>query len=141
MTYAEKLLDPRWQKKRLCILERDKWTCQDCGATTKTFHVHHLDYINGKDPWEYPDEYLTSLCYECHAAIEEARKDFEKRIVHRFRFKLKDTFEMNCATQVFERYEDLSGLFYMLWEMLDKQDEVDGALRNKLFPNQLKFVG
>jgi len=30
VTYAEKLKDPRWQKKRLEIMERDEWTCQWC---------------------------------------------------------------------------------------------------------------
>lgn len=29
--YKEKLKDPRWQKKRLQIFERDDWCCQKCG--------------------------------------------------------------------------------------------------------------
>ena len=31
MGYSEKLKDPRWQKKRLEILERDNFRCQYCG--------------------------------------------------------------------------------------------------------------
>ena len=66
MKYSEKLKDPRWQKKRLEIFERDKWTCQICGDIDKTLHVHHIKYIYGKNPWDVPDYYLLTLCEECH---------------------------------------------------------------------------
>lgn len=67
-TYAEKLKDPRWQKLRLQILERDKWTCKHCGATDKTLHVHHVHYIKGAEPWEYDEDkhLLETLCCDCH---------------------------------------------------------------------------
>ncbi len=64
--YIEKLRDPRWQKKRLKILERDEWSCQICGDSTSTLHVHHRRYLRGKDPWDYDDALLTTLCEECH---------------------------------------------------------------------------
>ncbi len=66
MKYAEKLKDPRWQKKRLQILERDGWCCQNCCDPENTLHVHHRWYEKGKDPWDYPDECLVTLCEECH---------------------------------------------------------------------------
>ena len=47
MEYAEKLKDPRWQKKRLEILERDAWVCQKCFDTKSTLHVHHRIYNGG----------------------------------------------------------------------------------------------
>lgn len=65
-SYAEKLKDPRWQKKRLEVLQRDEWKCVYCGADDKTLHVHHLMYWPGRDPWDYRNEFLQSLCYECH---------------------------------------------------------------------------
>lgn len=64
--YAKKLMDPRWQKKRLQVLERDSWTCQLCADDARTLHVHHLWYQRGKDPWEYPMSALLTLCSECH---------------------------------------------------------------------------
>jgi hypothetical protein len=64
MTYKEKLTDPRWQKKRLEIMNRDAFTCVSCGATNKTLHVHHLKYI--KDPWDVSNDFLQTLCFECH---------------------------------------------------------------------------
>jgi hypothetical protein len=65
--YSEKLKDPRWQRKRLEILERDKWCCQRCFDSTSTLHVHHLRYIPGCEPWSYPQELYLTLCEECHS--------------------------------------------------------------------------
>ncbi len=66
MSYAEKLKDPRWQKKRLQIMERDGWRCTECGDPNTTLHVHHLLYLPGREPWEYYDEFLITLCEDCH---------------------------------------------------------------------------
>jgi hypothetical protein len=65
-TYSEKLKDPRWQKKRLEILGRDNFTCQECGCDDKTLHVHHLSYAKGKEPWDADDSNLRTLCENCH---------------------------------------------------------------------------
>ncbi len=78
-TYAEKLLDPRWQKKRLEIFERDKWTCRECKNTKDTLHVHHKKYIKGKEPWEYDNEDLETLCMECHELLKKP-KEIQKAI-------------------------------------------------------------
>ncbi len=74
MTYSEKLKDPRWQKKRLRILERDEFTCQKCESETKTLHVHHKYYLHGKDPWDYDDAVLITLCFECHEGEENSKQ-------------------------------------------------------------------
>lgn len=66
MTYSEKLKDPRWQKLRLRVFERDKWTCRDCGANDRPLHAHHAYYEKGKDPWDYPDYDILCLCEQCH---------------------------------------------------------------------------
>lgn len=65
-TYQKKLLDPRWQKKRLEILQRDGFTCQKCYDDTNTLHVHHRRYLTGKEPWDYEDRLLITLCKDCH---------------------------------------------------------------------------
>ena len=67
--YSELLKDPRWQKKRLKILERDKFQCRSCMADDKTLHVHHIEYKDGKKPWEYPDADLITLCEKCHETV------------------------------------------------------------------------
>ena len=67
-SYSSKLRDARWQRKRLEIMERDKWTCRSCGASGEgvTLNVHHAYYESGKDPWEYPDNTLVTWCEKCH---------------------------------------------------------------------------
>lgn len=71
--YSELLKDPRWQKKRLEIFNRDEFKCVCCGSGKKTLHVHHQLYISGKKPWEYINGLLITLCDECHLS-EEAWK-------------------------------------------------------------------
>jgi hypothetical protein len=71
MTYQDQLKDPRWQKKRLRILNRDKFRCQVCGSKTKTLNIHHLVYKNGKKPWEYEDYHLLTVCQECHNEYDQ----------------------------------------------------------------------
>lgn len=72
MKYSEKLRDPRWQRRRLDILQRDDFTCQICFDTTTTLHVHHRRYLAGREPWEYGDHDLTTLCKPCHDLETEA---------------------------------------------------------------------
>lgn len=64
--YLAKLRDPRWQKMRLQVLERDEWTCRRCFDSQSTLHVHHRWYTSGHDPWEYPMAALVTLCVSCH---------------------------------------------------------------------------
>lgn len=72
--YFQKLLDPRWQKRRLEMLESRDWICEFCGDSNNTLHVHHKQYIKGKEPWEYSDLQLAVFCDPCH---ERAHKDHD----------------------------------------------------------------
>jgi hypothetical protein len=80
-TYSEKLRDPRWQKKRLEIMQRDNFTCQRCQSTADTLAVHHLSYERGKAPWDYPNEVLVTLCEHCHTYEREQRPLTEKALL------------------------------------------------------------
>jgi hypothetical protein len=66
MTYSEKLKDPRWQKLRLEVMNRENFRCEDCGGGKLTLHVHHNYYAPGRNPWEYPTASLSCLCEACH---------------------------------------------------------------------------
>jgi hypothetical protein len=66
MTYAEKLRDPRWQRKRLEVMQEHDFSCQDCGRNDLELHVHHIRYIHGKDPWDYSFDNYRCLCVNCH---------------------------------------------------------------------------
>ncbi len=69
-TYSEKLQDPRWQRQRLEIMQRDNFTCQTCGDTKTTLQIHHIRYAKGKEPSEYDNDMLITLCGHCHDILE-----------------------------------------------------------------------
>ena len=73
-SYAAKLRDPRWQKTRLQIMERDKFACVSCDDATSELQVHHGYYVGTKEPWEYEHDSLWTLCGDCHAEADVARK-------------------------------------------------------------------
>ena len=114
--YSEKLRDPRWQKKRLEIMERDKFTCQACASEVKTLNVHHIKYVYGKDPWNYDNESLVTLCEYCH---EHEKEEFDEKI--------------GFITEMFE-----DGLFFSgeLSEFLD----MAGTIINKYGKNKFLSI-
>lgn len=77
MGYVDLLKDPRWQRKRLEILQRDDWRCQECTDNGSTLHVHHKKYERGRKPWEYEDVDLVTLCESCHEAVTWARRELD----------------------------------------------------------------
>jgi hypothetical protein len=79
-SYAEKLKDPRWQKKRLEILEQRKWECEVCRNKDRTLDVHHGYYDWRLEPWEYPDGSYWVICEDCHKIITIALVRIHKAI-------------------------------------------------------------
>lgn len=72
MSYVEKLRDPRWQKRRLKVMEAADWKCQCCGDAASPLEIHHLRY--GGEPWSVPDEWLECLCETCHGIRTDAER-------------------------------------------------------------------
>lgn len=71
--YHTLLRNPKWQRRRLEIFERDGWRCRSCQDDQAELQVHHRWYAAGKMPWEYPDEVLLTLCKSCHEHISQGR--------------------------------------------------------------------
>jgi 5-methylcytosine-specific restriction endonuclease McrA len=42
-TYSEKLTHPKWQRKRLEILNRDGFKCVLCGNEEMQLQIHHKE--------------------------------------------------------------------------------------------------
>ena len=80
MTYADKLKDPRWQKKRLEVFELNEFTCEDCESKTEQLHIHHTYYQRGLMPWEYPNDSLKCLCEDCHRTRQNLELDVQKEL-------------------------------------------------------------
>jgi hypothetical protein len=72
--YAQKLLDPRWQKKKSHIMIRDNFACQLCGDSETTLSVHHKKYHPSGNPWDVEDEFLITYCNVCHQVVEACKK-------------------------------------------------------------------
>jgi hypothetical protein len=70
-SYYEKLKDPRWQKKRLEVMEYREFSCEICGDSTSTLNVHHKEYFKDHEPWEYQVGQLACLCESCHESTHD----------------------------------------------------------------------
>ncbi|MBC8441014.1 MAG: HNH endonuclease [Deltaproteobacteria bacterium] len=103
-TYQEKLKDPRWQKKRLEIIDRDGWKCSVCGDNKNMLAVHHCEYMNGNEPWDYPGGLLVTLCEKCHS--KEHSKFLEDEI--------NDFIFQSCGFGILK--SDISNLFKVILE-------------------------
>lgn len=88
MSYHDDMKTATWQKRRLQLLERDKWKCQnhDCTGESQQLEIHHIDYIPGQKIWEYPDDMLLTLCSKCHSK-EQERDPAERMLINSMRMK------------------------------------------------------
>ena len=103
-SYSDKLKSPKWQKKRLKILERDNFTCRSCKGTESQLHVHHIKYGDG-NPWEVPDIYLITLCDDCHKLEHTWRESWEQSLLEILR---EHGF---CYNDIFLLYQNIGADF------------------------------
>lgn len=75
MEYKDQLKDPRWQRKRLEIMQRDGFRCLVCDSGKLELNVHHLYYLPNTMIWEYDNEGLVTVCKDHH---NQLHKDLPK---------------------------------------------------------------
>lgn len=84
-TYSEYLKSDYWKNKRRQVLQRDNYSCNECGVKSN-LQVHHLDYdtIGDEDL-----EDLITLCRKCHHNLHEIinRKKQEQRQAQKERWE------------------------------------------------------
>lgn len=73
--YYQLLRDPRWQRKRLEVMQRAEFKCEECHSSEDTLNVHHRYYVAHRLPWEYPDFCFQCLCEKCHTSKIECCED------------------------------------------------------------------
>lgn len=154
-SYSEKLLDPRWQKKRLKILKRDKWACRICSDETNTLHVHHTYYEPGNEPWECEDKFLMTLCKTCHEQESKLGHRADKMISEAITmsgFSIIDKLYLAAGFQMYASYNQnlvsrertysfLSMLLsspQILNELINKEDELFDGLHYQLIRKGIK---
>ena len=129
-SYFEKLRDPRWQRRRLEVMQAAGFECEFCGDKDKTFNVHHKYYERGADPWDYPDAALECLCEQCHESKELQRLDL-----------LKELSDPECAVSTLCVLGYLRGMRarysgHDLWIAVSDEEEVAGiAAAFHVFPS------
>jgi len=94
-SYADQYKDPRWQKKRLEILDRDEFQCQHCGDSKSQLHVHHRVYEYGRDVWDYDNDLLVTYCNSCHQYAHQLSSDLKSVSSEIMEGWLLDSIEIN----------------------------------------------
>ena len=79
-TFFELYKHPKWQEKRLKVMEMAGFECSDCGSNEDTLHVHHTYYEKNKKPWEYPIESLHCLCEDCHKQAQNINTHLKRQL-------------------------------------------------------------
>jgi len=85
--YTSKIAGTGWAKVRLKVLDRDNYTCQNCGEDNRSkLMVHHLDWrgkrrnVPSKE-WNNKMSNLQTLCFKCHNGIHRHKaKDYQSRL-------------------------------------------------------------
>lgn len=133
--YSEKLRDPRWQKLRLQIFERDEWCCQLCFDSESTLAVHHKYYAPKAEPWDYPLEALVTLCEACHSDETEARPEAEQNLLFALRQKGFYAGEVQLFADSFQQMSLLhgEGVVATAYERALKSPEIQRELIEQYF--------
>lgn len=133
-TYAEKLKDPRWQKKRLEVFNRDNWTCMYCDDQTKTLHVHHEKYEKG-DPWDTDTKFLKSACVTCHTAISYLDKNnFWTQKYLRIHKHTMHNDKKRCFILIFAEPLVLIEILDIVDNNIMESESIFSAMFNNLYP-------
>lgn len=114
--YAKKLTDPKWQRKRLEVMQAANWKCQICGDAKEELNVHHPDYDKGMEPWEYLNRSLQCLCKTCHTISHATKwkfkihstRVFEEREKELLRY-IEDRFNLESMRTSLARNYDIEG--------------------------------
>lgn len=110
--YVEKLKDPRWQRKRLEVFQRDNFTCQYCFSTEDTLNVHHF-YYQG-EPWDVPLDALITLCECCHRTETERRPQAERGLLNALQYINATCYQIDSLYELLSIWPDTRRLEIVL---------------------------
>lgn len=130
-SYSDKLQDPRWQKKRLEIMQRDDFTCQLCQDKKTTLNIHHKEYLPNREPWEYEDDSLITYCKYCHKVIEAYKEDAKIQPIIAKKYRTPDQKLVIVHTAL------LNSLYDQVYLEMSEFDEDNGG--EKVFIGLLKM--
>jgi hypothetical protein len=120
--FFDQYKNPRWQKKRLEIMQRDEFKCKCCGDDESTLNVHHKYYIPNKAPWDYPENLLVTLCESCHKIEEDSKfiiTDFTKVLLGDGRLNSDLILLLDIIRKLPPDMINISGLRLAINEVID----------------------
>ena len=128
MKYIDKLKHPKWQKKRLEVLNRDEFRCQLCWDNNSTLHVHHKYYKKGQEPWAYKLKAFITLCEHCHKKYHpennkpQVKKDNKIDDIFDFihAYVVSTIFEEKTATEILKEIEVMIMYLKSVYESSDR---------------------
>ena len=84
----------KWKTKRINILKRDEYLCQECkryGKTTGATTVHHVKPLEFNYELRLDNNNLISLCSKCHDKMHDRTNneltDLGKKLIERIERK------------------------------------------------------
>lgn len=137
--YLDKLKDPRWQRKRLELMQSAGFRCQSCGDTEDSLNIHHVYYEKDADPWSYPDNAYMVLCSRCHERWHMLKQTMDQSLCH---VDVNHLFHLqSIVTQLSMMGPNTTLMFFDLvsgyhWEQFkkehSKEDEYEVIVSNSL---------
>jgi len=121
--------DPRWQKKRLEVLEHDNFTCCSCKSKDDHLHVHHSYYAKGNKIWEYPVSSLLTLCDTCHSNMHRNKSNIDELVI-------SDLYDNVRYEGEFNIYHLTSLLYAIVGDKYTR--DICKALALKFFENKME---
>jgi hypothetical protein len=118
-SYSEKLKDPRWQKLRLVVMERDGWKCRFCFSDDETLAVHHKRYAESRNPWDSSASDLVTLCEGCHSALHAGTLHKPRPLVDSFYKAVVDGVLANDSDSLIRHIETATDRFLLACDEMD----------------------
>lgn len=119
--YTDKLKNPKWQKKRLEVLNLHGFKCEKCGCEDKELHVHHRFYIKGREVWQYDNDVFQVLCCDCHEKEHLKVKEINEVIPEKYKNLIVLVENLNKRRG--RNQEDLEMLLGTIIEDEERKDE------------------
>lgn len=150
MTYQEQIKSPKWQKKRLEILNLRGFKCEKCSCEERQLHIHHRFYLKDRKAWEYNNDVFQVLYHSCHENehLSEHVNDFD--IYKYLILRLNDKDEAFGVALIIDSLIDIIKLkkikgehpcdmlsIYQLLHTLRLGDDSDISAINKLTSNSV----
>jgi hypothetical protein len=117
-------------------MHRDGWSCRSCRDNSSTLHVHHLRYIEDKEPWEYDDEWLVTLCEGCHHDAHIKNNITTTRDSFDIKYFI-DKYAFLSSRRLFHTVEFHKGVIYLHLRD-DVKFKLDGVIGMMYFLARLK---